>query len=272
MADNKENPNIEWKNNPIGEQEKLSRKVNVKEAIAYEAKKDNVFKSPQNKAEALPLGLKKIRKKIRTLNDDDEDEDDYQVVADPLLMEQNNSSLYNALSEDEKNTLKQREEYTTIQQQLQTEKLAAVTMANKKAQQAGFKGLKKDTLVKSINENTISTQKTQETLKENFKTELKKTDKKWHNLSDKELLDLMNGINQIEKVTGIDGVENTLKEFEVKEIVNLGKEKNDTKKIAQTICEKTGRNTIKKNPKKDKKNEKKVYVKNNMLNRDRERS
>ena len=82
----------------------------------------------------------------------------------------------------------------------------------------------------------------------------------------------MNGINQIEKVTGVDKVENTLKEFEVKEIVNLGKEKNDTKKIAQTICEKTGRNTIKKNPKKDKKNEKKVYVKNNMLNRDRERS
>lgn len=272
MAENKENPNIEWKNNPIGEQEKLSLKINIKEAVAYEAKKDNVFKSPQNKAEALPLGLKKIRKKIRTINDEDEDEDDYQVVADPLLMEQNNSSLYNALSEDEKNTLKQREDFNTIQQQLQTEKITAIAIANDKAQKAGFKGLKKETVAKSINENAISSQKTQETLKENFKTELSKTDKKWHNLSDKELLDLMNGINKIEKVTGIDGVENTLREFDVKEIVTLGKEKANAKKIAQTICEKTGRNTIKKNPKKDKKNEKKIYIKNNTLIRDRERS
>lgn len=257
MTDNDTNPNIEWKKSSIGEQEKITRKTNVKEAIEYEAKKDGVFKTTPPKPNSLPLGLKKIQKKIRSLDDDD-DEDNVQIVSDPLLMEQNNNSLYNALHEDEKQILKQQETNNTIRLQLETEKKAAVNLANNMAKNAGFKGLKKETLRQSMNENSINPQKTAKTLQTEFKKELKKTDKSWNKLSDKELVELMQGVNKIKGIGGKES-EKTFQEMNTKELIELGKEKNNDKKVAQTICEKTGRKEIKKDKKKAK------VVQNQML-------
>ena len=271
MTEDKTNPNIEWKKGSIGEQEKITRKTNIKQAVEYEAKKDSVFKTTPPKPNDLPLGLKKIQKKIRSLDDED-DEDNVQIVSDPLLMEQNNS-LYNALYEDEKLTLKQQETNNTIRLQLETEKQTAVNLANNMAKNAGFKGLKKETINKSLNENTITTQKTTQTLQSEFKKELKTSDKSWEKLSDKELVELMQGVNKIKGIGGKDG-EKTFKEMEVKEIVELGKEKNNDKKVARTICEKTGRKEIKKDQKKAKAAQnqmlKEKYI-NAKLAQDRER-
>ncbi len=251
MTDNDSNPNIEWKKGSIGEQEKITRKTNIKQAVEYEAKKDSVFKTTPPKPNDLPAGLKKIQKKIRQLDDEDDDEDNVQIVADPLLMEQSNNSLYNALHEDEKKILHQQETNNTIRLQLETEKKAAVNLANDMTKKAGFKGLKKETLRQSLNENSITPQKTAQTLKTEFKKELKQTDKSWNKLSDKELVNLMQGVNKIKGIGGKDG-DKTIKQMEAKEIVELGKEKHDDKKIARTICEKTGRKEVRKDKKKAK--------------------
>ena len=275
MTDKNSNPNIEWKKGSIGEKEKITRKTNIKQAVEYDSKKDNVFKTKTPKPNDLPLGLKKIQKKIRSLADTEEDdEDNVQIVADPLLMEQNNSSLYNALHEDEKQILKQQETNNTIRLQLETEKINSVNLANKMVKDAGFKGLKKDTLRQSLNENTISTQKTTQTLQKEFKKELKQTDKAWTKLSNKELVDLMQGVNKIKEIGGKEN-EKVFKEMDAKEVVELGKEKNNDKKVAQTIFEKTGRKEIKRDQKKAKAAQnqmlKEKYV-NAKLAQDRERS
>ena len=66
MDDNFSNPNIEWKKSGFGSSEKLSLKINPREAAAYNAKKKNAIQqaSPLT-ASDLPAGLKKIRNKIK---------------------------------------------------------------------------------------------------------------------------------------------------------------------------------------------------------------
>lgn len=275
MTDNDElNSNIEWKKGSIGEQEKITRKTNVNQAIEYDAKKDNVFKTTTTKPHDLPLGLKKIQKKIRQIDDEEEDDDNVQIVADPLLMEQSGNSLYNALHEDEKKSLIQRETNNTIRLQLETEKISAVSRADNMAKNAGFKGLKKETIRQSLNENSISTNKTKKTIQNEFKTELKKNNKSWNKLSDKELINLMQGINKIKEIGGKDS-DKTFKEMDAKEIIDVGKDKENDKKIARTICEKTGRKEIQKDKKKAKAAQnqmlKEKYI-NKKLAQDRERS
>ena len=273
MTDEDTNPNIEWKKTTIGEQEKITRKTNIKQAVEYEAKKDNVFKTTPLKPNDLPVGLKKIQKKIRSLDEDDEDDDNVQIVADPLLMAQNNSSLYNALHEDEKQVLMQQETNNTIRLQLETEKKTAVNMADNLVRNAGFKGLKKETIRRSMNENTISPQKINKTLQNEFKKELKGKNKDWENLSDKELVELMQGVNKIKEIGGKKS-EKTFQEMDMKEVIEVGKEKNNDKKIARTICEKTGRKEVKKDKKKAKAAQnqmlKEKYI-NAKLAQDRER-
>ena len=126
----------------------------------------------------------------------------------------------------------------------------------------------------SMNENAINPQKTTKTLQSEFKKELKTTDKNWTKLSDKEFVYLMQGVNKIKSIGGKEG-EKAFKEMDAKEIVEIGKEKNDDKKIARTICEKTGRKEIKKDQKRAKAAQnqmlKEKYI-NAKLAQDRERS
>ena len=271
MADKISNPNIEWKKTDIGEQEKLSRRIDLVKATEEEAKKDSFAAKAPVQPKDLPIGLKKIKKKIRSL-DDEEDEEEYQIVADPLLMEANNNSLFAALNEDEKKILKQQETNDIIKQQLQTEKLSAINAANNLAKQAGFNGLKKETFRQSTDNYDISANKMQDTLKKEFKKDInKKSD--WSKLDDKELLELMQGINKIKEFEGTESNE-SLKDMDVKDVIAIGKNKKNDKKIARTICEKTGRKTFR-DHKKDKKQEEKQLLLNKNKNknyaRDRER-
>lgn len=271
MTDDDTNPNIEWKKDNIGEQERFSRKIDVQKAVENDAKKDSFVKKAPVQPKDLPLGLKKIQKKIRSLDDEDDDEN-VQFIVDPLLMNQSTNSLYNALNEDERKILKQNETNDLIKQQLNTEKLSAVNTANNLVKKAGFSGLKKDTLRQSINDINISPKKIQQTLQQEFKKDLKKTNE-WEKLDDKDLLNLMQGINKIKQFDGKESKQ-TIKDLEIKEVVEIGKNADKDKKAAQTICEKTGRNKFH-TDKDQKKNEEKILINNKNKNKafakDRER-
>lgn len=273
MNDNTSNPNLEWKKGSIGEQEKLTLKTNVKKAVEYNAKKDEVTKTPTPLPASLPQGLKKIRNKIKSIDEEDDEEDNGQIVLDPLSMP-TNSSLLNALHEDEKKMLKQQETNSLIKQQLEVEKVGTINLANNMARQAGFKGLKKETIHQGLMDNSISPDKLKQTLKKEFKNELKSNNKNWSELSDKDLLDLMKGVNKIKSIGGKESL-SVLKDMDVKEVAEYGKEKNNEMEIARTICEKTGRKECK-IPKKEKQKVEKTMVKNKNINqkmvKDRDRS
>lgn len=269
MDDKPSNPNIEWKKGGFESQEKLTLKTNVAKAVEYDAKKkDKIFANPTPLPADLPKGLKKIRKKIRDVYDDEDDEDEVQIVVAPL---EDNNSLLNALHDDEKKFLKQQETDNIIKQQLDIEKINSINLAEKMAVQAGFKGLKKETIQNSLNENTITPLKLQDTIKKEFKTEIKVGKNQWNELSDKDLMNLMEGVHKIKTIGGKDSLK-ALKGMDAKEIVEAGKDAHDDKKdmeIARTICEKTGRKDCKAKPKKkeEKETPEMQMVKNQKVNK-----
>lgn len=262
MSDKVSNPNLEWKKTTFGEQDKVTLKTNVAKAVEYNAKKDNIFQGSRPLATDLPAGLKKIRKKIKNALDDDDDEDEETIAISSHMPEDN--SLLNALYDDEKKMLKPMETDNIMRQQLEVEKMSTLTLANNMAKQAGFSGLKQDTIHQGIADNSIGGRKLQNTLRKEFKTELKIT-KQWDNLSNKDLVNLMEGVNKIKAVGGKESLV-VLGGMNVKEVVAAGKEEDNEMKIARTICEKTGRKECKSSAKKKEEAEI-IMVKNQKVNK-----
>lgn len=260
MGDKPANPNIEWKKTGFDSQEKITRKVNTVEAEAYNQKKDNLFKSPRPLPSDLPNGLKKIRKKIRTAFDEDEDEDEMQIV--PAA---DDNSLLSALYDDEKKFLKQQETTNTIKQQLDIEKINTINLAENMARQAGFSGLKKETIQAGMNENSINVKKLNQTIKQEFGSEININKSNMNKLSDKDLLRMMEGVHKVKKIGGEESIQ-ALKKMDAEELTKVGDEhkKKDEKsdiETARTICEKTGRST----PKAQKKKEEKESLEQTMV-------
>lgn len=265
MNDNASNPNVEWKKGSFGEQEKLTLKTNIKKAVEYNAKKDETGKTARPLSANLPQGLKRIRNKIKSINEEDDEEDNGQIVIDPLELASANNSLLNALHDDEKKMLKQQETNNIIRQQLEVEKFGAINQANQMARQAGFNGLKKETIRQSVMDNSINPDRLNQTLKQEFKKEVKASKKEWSELSDNELMNLMEGVNKIKSIGGKDA-DKALKNMDIKEVSEQGKEKNNDLKVARTICKKTGR-TEDKSTKKEKLETERRMVKDQDINR-----
>lgn len=155
MKEDVSNPNIEWKKNKADASERITLKVNHKEAAAYEATKKNALKTPIVPiAENLPKGLKKIRKKIRNIDnrsgyEDEEDEDGFQFVPDGLEELNQANSLLNALNEEEIRILKQQESLNHMKMQQTAGRMEALAVAANMARQAGINGAEKKIVKKN---------------------------------------------------------------------------------------------------------------------------
>lgn len=151
MKEDASNPNIEWKKTGFDNKERVTLKVNVKEAAVYDAKKKNQPASALPTPQSLPKGLKKIRKKIRDVFDEEEDEDENEFQFVPAGLEQEaGNSLLNALSEEEKRILKQQESLQTIKMQQTAGKMEAIASVAEMAKQAGIKNIEKKITAKNM--------------------------------------------------------------------------------------------------------------------------
>ena len=148
MKEDFSNPNIEWKKNNSDPSERLTLRINHKEAAAYSATKKNSFNAPAMPvAENLPKGLKKIRKKIRKIDVrsdyEDEDDEDFQYIPDSLEQLNQANSLMNALNDEEKRLLQQQESLQNMKMQQTAGKMEALAVAANMARQAGLTGTEK---------------------------------------------------------------------------------------------------------------------------------
>ena len=125
--------------------------------------------------------------------------------------------------------------------------------------------MKKETIRQSVLDNSINPDRLNQTLKQEFKKEVKATKKEWNELSDKELMNLMEGVNKIKSIGGKDA-DAALKNMDMKEVSEQGQEKNNDLKVARTICKKTGRSDDK-STKKEKLETEKKMVKDQDFNR-----
>lgn len=234
--DNKaSDPNMEWKKSGFDKNEKVTLKINVKEANLYEAKnKRNVQTAYSPMSADLPKGLKKIRSKIRDVFDEDEDEDEnITAPLSPNMIEEDNS-LLGALRDDEKKFLKQQQDLTTIKSQQMVEKTAALAVADRAVKEIGLKGLKKETIA----QNELSVEVGKDTLNDALKKDLGgKMKLQWKQLSEKDMIQFLRGIKRIKSIGGDDAVVG----MKIDEVINAGGKKTEDETIAQMILEKSGR-------------------------------
>ena len=256
MTDNSSNPNIEWKKSGFGTTEKLSLKINAREAIKYNAKNKNVIQTnnPLTPAD-LPAGLKKIRKKIKDVFDEDEDEDEI-IIAAPIQSLQESNSLYNALNDEEKKILKQQETLQNIKMQQDAGKLEALSLAAHTLQEKGVEGLSQQTVARVMQDAAPMNKSLENLVKKDLVKGLKLKDE---NLSEGRYIQILRGINNLKRAGGLKAVEGlSLSEVE---------RASDEKQVAKVLLEKTGRKEPKKKRQLEKQIDKKLQKsgKNNQI-------
>lgn len=240
MNDETSGSNIEWKNNKgFDENGRLTRKTNVKQAIQHDlTEKKSVQKALTPTPADLPKGLKKIRKKIKEAFDDDEDEEEYTLAIDPA------NSLLNALHEEEKKQLQNKETLHKNKMMQDVGKMEALNMASKVTKSLGLKDLKESTINKNMIDVSLNTYTMDMAIKDDIQ---KKTKIKTSNLSKAKTINLMRGIDRIQKMSVIGGKANikTLEGWKLDELVEAGAKTTDDEKVAEMINEKTGRPSAK---------------------------
>lgn len=255
MDDESSSPNLEWKKSSFEAKDKLTRKTKISEALAYEAKdKKGVQKAFSPTPSELPKGLKKIRNKIKDIYDEeDEEEGGFVFVPASMELESGNSSLLNALSDNEKRQLKESETINHIHMQQTAGKMEAIATADKIAKDFGFKGLSKADVSKNIQSIATDTDTLNNTLKDKLAPKLKG---KWRNMSEAEMVNWLRGVKRIQgmKLGGEKEKDRAkvLEGWSFQEIRAAGNKKTDDQQLAEKILEKSGRKE---------KNEKKAALK-----------
>lgn len=237
MEDESSSLNIEWKKNQgFGATEKLTRKTDIKKALEFEAtEKKAVTPGFAPRPGELPKGLKKIRKKIKEAYDEDEDEDFYDGVPPDM-----NSSLLNALYEDEKRQLQQKETLQNQRMQQSAGRMEAVAIADKLTREAGLKGLDRKVAGKNLSDVTQIEGSLEKVLSEELAVKTKTSVRK---LSKAETITMLRGIERIRKMA-LAADESQLKALEkmkVDDLINAGEKSTDDRKVAELILKKSGR-------------------------------
>lgn len=254
MEEETSNPNIQWDKNKKGfaSSEKITRKTNIKKALEFEAKEKkalNLTSSP--KPSDLPKGLKKIRKKIKEVYDDDEDEEYYDALPVDI-----NSSLLNALHEEEKKQLQQKNVIHNQKMQQSAGKMEAIMVADQMVKSVGMRGVDKKLINKTTQDATLLHNPLERVLSEDVTKRVKSGNKL---LSEKETVTVLRGIERIKNIAQAANESQTkaLEKLKLDEVINAGSKNTNDHQVAEMILKKSGR--------KEKKDVNKVVEKSKQL-------
>ena len=256
MVDDDISVNIEWKQDKNGENNsRISRRLDEKKAALFNKKAPNKLDVGVRNLEKAPVGLKKIRSKIREVFDEDED-DEYETDK-PKAFDFDNeanytdSSLLHGLKEEEKQKLQVDETIHNQNMQQNAGKMMAIMEANRLASQNGLKNIEK----KIVNQTMLNVNTDINTFNDTLTRQLNKEEKiKTPKTSSyKSTTDLVKGLGKAKKIEKLDDIDKKrVDKLEVEDLIELGREKNN-EKVAKTILKKTGRKEEGKNKIDDKK-------------------
>ena len=230
---------FDWKKQGVGTKEHLTLKNDVKEALKYDEKKKSALKKEKKiNPETLPLGLKKLRKKIRDIYDD-EDEDEDTIFSHIRMPEQEEDNvLLNSLNDDEKRMFKQKNTIENTQMQQIAGKMEALHIANNLAREAGLKNLSRKALDVGMQQATFEPEKMQEKI---IKKEVGGKLGIRGKIEDGKIIQAARGIKKVEQMGGKDATKN----MNMKDIVKAGEEKLSDIELAEMILEKSGQDVKK---------------------------
>lgn len=247
-----------WKKNGFDVHEHLTLKNDALEAEAYqESEKKERPKRFKNNEKTLPVGLQKIRKKVREVYDEeDEDEDDYMYtfVQVPSIENEEDDRLLKGLTEDERRDLRQHQTIDTIRSQQDAGRMEALHIAHNMAKDIGLKGLKKKTVSEEMQRAEFQPQKLQDLA-------IQKDVAKRLGIKGKvepgKVVEAARGIKKVENLGG----QKATKNIDMKDMIKAGEDKLDEIKLAELILEKSGQDVKKRKMKVDKSKEK-IELKN----------
>lgn len=244
MAEDDISSNIEWEQDKGFEtKSRISRRVDVKKLLKAQAKDRRNFKTTAAKAKTLAPGLKKLRTKIKDIYDDDEEDDENEIVLH-FSMDDESSSLFSALKEDEKKELQFKQTLKNQNMQQTAGKMEAVIMADKMTKDLGLKGLNKKIALDSIQDVTQSSETYDKALAKDISA---KTSLDLKGLSPKDASFAIKGLKKMRQASTASQKINptTVNDIKEKDLIAIGKSKN-TRETAEMILEKSGRTEPKK--------------------------
>ena len=197
---------FDWKKNGFDKNERLSLRINAKEADNYNARKKNQ-PLKANRPENLAAGLKKIRKKIREVYDDDEDDDENGTIFAPIqYAKEEENPLLNALNEDEKRLFYQKQNIENVNMQQTAGKMEALHIANNLARESGLKDISRKAMAAGMQEATFRPEEIQEkVIKKEVSGKLGIKGK----IEDGKIISAARGIKKIESLGGKEAAKNS---------------------------------------------------------------
>ena len=188
----------------FGTRERLSLKHNALESDLYRQEKEKKNKKKlKMKEKKLPVGLAKMRSKIREVYDEEDESEDY--LAHVKQPKDEDLTLFEALTESEKKALKQKEATDTVRKQQDVGKMEALTVAHNFAKEAGEKGLNKKMVASEMQNALFEPQNTQERVVE--KTVSKKLGIRGK-IEQGKIIQAARGIKKVEKLGGMKATQN----------------------------------------------------------------
>ena len=242
----KEESSFAWKKNGFDMREHLTLKNNAIEAEAYQelAKKEK-SKKTKNAEKTLPVGLQKLRKKVREVYDEDEEEDDYTYTFAPIMQmedETEDNRLFKGLSDEEKRALKQKQTIDIVKSQQDVGKMEALHIAHNLAREAGLKGLSEKSVAQGMQEAEFRPQEMQKEIISKDVTQKLGIKGK---IEDGKIIQAARGIKKVENLGG----QKAAKNLDMKDVIKAGEEKLDEIKLAELILQKSGQDVKKRKTK-----------------------
>ncbi len=243
-----------WKKNGFDVHEHLTLKNNTLEAEAYqESQKKEKPKRFKNNEKNLPVGLQKIRKKVREVYDEDEDEEEdeygYTFVHIPSVENEEDDRLLKGLTESEKRDLKQQQTIKNMRAQQDAGRMEALHMANNMAKDVGLKGLSKKAVSEGMQRAEFKPQEIQDSA---IQKDIAKRLGIKGKLESGKIVEAARGIKKVENLGG----QKATKNIDMKDMVKAGEDKLDEIKLAELILEKSGQDVKKRKLKVEKSKEK----------------
>lgn len=234
--------NIDWgQAKSFSNNTRISRRLDQKKAMIADASSKNNFKKTTKNIKKIAPNLKKIQSKIRDIYDDeDDDEDEKSTVVFDFNFDDMSSSLYGALSDEERTRMNASKDVENQKMQQDAGKVAGILAANQVSKELGLKEVNKKIVAKVTQDVTFDGKTFENSLLENISNQTKlKTD----NLTSRESANMVRGLVKMKQAGIINQDQNLNKlseKIESKDIVDIGKQTNNAK-TAKMIMEKTGR-------------------------------
>lgn len=236
-SENKKNNKLKSQSSKKGfdDSERMTLKINVQEALQYEAEKG------KKKIGNLPKGLKKIKKKVRDSYDEDEEEGmDEDVIRSLRELQRHqtdasigDNSLINALNDQERLQILQAKNIEITRQEENAGKQNALEQADTNLRKASLRKMNTQEFMNEMNDAIYNPSRLRREAMEHSVAKqmgIKGEIKKHHEGH------VVEGIKRVKELSG----DRKVKSINMKDVQKIGKTKMSQNKTAELILKKSG--------------------------------